>query len=87
MITLFPWGHSIGDVHLVDYSEIAFGEVTAVCKASLDTTSGEMDNKVVLKYLNFTINQPIRNANDTIDSYKHVFAEHDGCNFQVPLGQ
>jgi hypothetical protein len=88
MITLFPWGYSIGDVHSVEYSEIAFGQVTAVCKASFDTTSGQMVNEMVPEYLNnLTVNQPIRNANDIIDSDKHVLAGHDGCNFQVPLGQ
>jgi hypothetical protein len=78
MITLIACGHSIGSVHSVDHPEIVSGEVTAENIAHFDTTSGVMDNAVVLEYLdNSTSNPLIRNANDTLNSDKRIFAADD----------
>lgn len=75
MITLIACGHSIGGVHSIDHPEIVSGPVSPENKASFDTTKGEMDNQVVLEYLdNSTANPLIVNANDTLNSDKRIFA-------------
>jgi len=75
MITLIACGHSIGGVHSVDHPEIVSGPVSPENKATFDTSSGEMDNQVVLEYLdNSTANPLIVNANDTLNSDKRIFA-------------
>jgi hypothetical protein len=75
MITLIACGHSIGGVHSVDHPEIVSGPVAPENKASFDTSLGEMDNKVVMEYLdNSTANPLIVNANDTLNSDKRIFA-------------
>lgn len=78
MITLIACGHSIGGVHSVDHPEIVSGPVSAANKASFDTTSAALDNKVVVEYLgNTTANPLVRNANDTLNSDKRIFASDD----------
>lgn len=75
MITLIACGHSIGGVHSVDHPEIVSGPVSAENKASFDTTLGALDNNVVVEYLNnSTANPLVRNANDTLNSDKRIFA-------------
>ncbi|EUC45334.1 hypothetical protein COCMIDRAFT_36911 [Bipolaris oryzae ATCC 44560] len=78
MITLIACGHSIGGVHSVDHPEIVSGPVSAENKASFDTTSGALDNQVVVEYLNNSTTNPlVRNANDTLNSDKRIFASDD----------
>jgi hypothetical protein len=78
MITLIACGHSIGGVHSVDHPEIVSGPVSPENKASFDTTLGVLDNKVVVEYLNnSTANPLVRNANDTLNSDKRIFASDD----------
>lgn len=80
MITLTACGHSIGGVYSVDHPEIVSGNVSAENKASFDTTKGVLDNNVVLEYLdNSTTNPLIRNANNTLNSDKRVFAADDNA--------
>ncbi|KAI4950206.1 hypothetical protein J4E91_004862 [Alternaria rosae] len=80
MITLIACGHSIGGVHSVDHPEIVSGPVTAENKATFDTTSGEMDNNVVLEYLNnSTANPLVVNANNTLNSDKRIFLADDNA--------
>ncbi|KAL1801263.1 hypothetical protein ACET3X_001605 [Alternaria dauci] len=75
MITLIACGHSIGGVHSVDHPEIVSGPVSALNKATFDTTSGVMDNNVVLEYLdNSTSNPLVINTRDDLNSDKRVFA-------------
>ncbi|USP76462.1 uncharacterized protein yc1106_03736 [Curvularia clavata] len=78
MITLIACGHSIGGVHSVDHPEIVSGPVSPENKASFDTTLGALDNMVVVEYLNnSTANPLVRNANDTLNSDKRIFASDD----------
>lgn len=78
MITLIACGHSIGGVHSVDHPEIVSGPVSPENKANFDTTLGVLDNKVVVEYLNnSTANPLVRNANDTLNSDKRIFASDD----------
>jgi catalase (peroxidase I) len=51
IVTLIACSHSIGGVHSVDYTDIVSSPITAENKAGFDTTLGEIDNNVVLKYL------------------------------------
>ena len=75
MITLVACGHSIGGVHSIDHPEIVSGPVSEENKASFDTTLGALDNEVVVEYLNnSTANPLVRNANDTLNSDKRIFA-------------
>ncbi|EUC32807.1 hypothetical protein COCCADRAFT_97765 [Bipolaris zeicola 26-R-13] len=78
MITLIACGHSIGGVHSVDHPEIVSGPVSEENKASFDTTKDVLDNQVVVEYLNNSTTNPlVRNANDTLNSDKRVFASDD----------
>lgn len=78
MITLIACGHSIGGVHSVDHPEIVSGPVSPENKASFDTTKGVLDNQVVVEYLNNSTTNPlVRNANDTLNSDKRIFASDD----------
>jgi hypothetical protein len=80
MITLIACGHSIGGVHSVDHPEVVSGPVTAENKATFDTTSGEMDNNVVLEYLdNSTSNPLVVNPNNTLNSDKRIFLADDNA--------
>jgi hypothetical protein len=75
IVTLIACSHSIGGVYSVDYTEIVSSPVAAENKAGFDTTLGEIDNNVVLEYLkNSTANLLVVNANDTLNSNKHIFA-------------
>lgn len=80
MITLIACGHSIGGVHSVDHPEIVSGPVSAENKLSFDTTKGELDNNVVLEYLdNSTANPLVVNPNNTLNSDKRIFAADDNA--------
>lgn len=80
MITLIACGHSIGGVHSVDHPEIVSGPVSAENKLSFDTTKGQLDNNVVLEYLdNSTANPLVVNSNNTLNSDKRIFAADDNA--------
>ncbi|KAF7531409.1 hypothetical protein G7054_g8941 [Neopestalotiopsis clavispora] len=74
MITMVACGHSLGNIHSVDFPEIVPGEAADLNVGHFDSTSSEFDNKVITEYLeNDTANLLVVGANDTFNSDKRVF--------------
>jgi hypothetical protein len=74
MIGLVACGHSIGQVHSVDFPEIVGGQPEAGNVARFDRTAAALDNAVVNEYLeNDGINPLAFGRNDTTNSDKRVF--------------
>ncbi|RMZ73554.1 WSC domain-containing [Pyrenophora seminiperda CCB06] len=75
-ITLIACGHSIGGVHSIDHPEIVSSRpISASNKPSFDTSSGLLDNAVVLEYLNSSTTNPLVTAqNSTLQSDRRIFS-------------
>ncbi|KAI1879363.1 hypothetical protein JX265_002317 [Neoarthrinium moseri] len=93
MITMVACGHSLGNVHSVNFPELVSGEATEENVAPFDSSPTNFDNTVVTEYLDDSTSNPlIVGANDTMKSDKRVFgadgnatmsALADPANFQA----
>lgn len=71
-------GHSLGNIHSLDFPEMVEGEPAEANVAHFDSTPGEFDNVVVTEYLgNSTKNPLVVGKNETMNSDKRIF-ESDG---------
>ncbi|KAF5515474.1 WSC domain-containing protein [Colletotrichum siamense] len=74
MITMVACGHSLGNIHSVDFPEMVAGETSEENIAHFDTSPTNFDNAVVTEYLeNETANPLVVGANDTMNSDKRIF--------------
>ncbi|KAI8225342.1 hypothetical protein K4K54_004637 [Colletotrichum sp. SAR 10_86] len=74
MITMVACGHSLGNIHSVDFPEMVAGEASEENIAHFDTSPTNFDNAVVTEYLeNETANPLVVGANDTMNSDKRIF--------------
>ncbi|KAF0328553.1 l-ascorbate oxidase [Colletotrichum asianum] len=74
MITMVACGHSLGNIHSVDFPEMVAGETSEENIAHFDASPTNFDNAVVTEYLeNETANPLVVGANDTVNSDKRIF--------------
>uniref|UniRef100_L2FB44 Peroxidase n=1 Tax=Colletotrichum fructicola (strain Nara gc5) TaxID=1213859 RepID=L2FB44_COLFN len=74
MITMVACGHSLGNIHSVDFPEMVAGETSEENIAHFDTSPTNFDNAVVTEYLeNETANPLVVGVNDTMNSDKRIF--------------
>ncbi|KKA28233.1 hypothetical protein TD95_002415 [Thielaviopsis punctulata] len=83
MIAMVACGHSIGQVHSVDFPDIVTGTPEASNVAKFDRTSAQFDNKVVSEYLESDgINPLAFGHNDTTNSDKRIFGADGNVTMQ-----
>ncbi|KAI0168087.1 heme peroxidase [Pestalotiopsis sp. NC0098] len=75
MITMVACGHSLGNIHSVDFPDLVSGEATAANVGHFDSSPASFDNAVVTEYLaDDTLNPLVVGTNDTTNSDKRIFA-------------
>ncbi|KAK6198272.1 hypothetical protein LQW54_010421 [Pestalotiopsis sp. IQ-011] len=67
-------GHSLGNIHSVDFPDLVSGEATAANVGHFDSTPASFDNAVVTEYLaDDTLNPLVVGTNETTNSDKRIF--------------
>lgn len=75
MIAMVACGHTLGNVHSVDFPDLVSGSASAANVATFDKTAASFDSAVVSEYLNGTTTNPlVIGQNETRRSDLRVFA-------------
>ncbi|KAH8892202.1 heme peroxidase [Thozetella sp. PMI_491] len=75
MITMVACGHTLGNVHSVDFPDLVHGTPSDANVATFDKTGASFDNAVVTEYLNSTtLNPLVVGENSTTNSDMRIFS-------------